>query len=115
MPMYKHITVGLGAGGGKTVPHFLQRLLASRKLKEWQVGHFIGLSFGGLQPPQYGLQDQHMVFSPIHQKPLLFRESCSNEYSNKIPYSFIIEGRMSVVNGCLQIFAGCFIEGATVV
>jgi len=58
-------------------PH-LSQFLRSLKLNVPQVGHFIGLGLGGLQPPQYGLQDQHMVF-PFGIK-FVFRYFCSAEY-----------------------------------
>jgi len=59
--------VGRFIGSGKTAPQFLHLLLASRKLNELHTRHFTGLSFGGLHPPQYGLQDQHMVIPPIRR------------------------------------------------
>jgi hypothetical protein len=39
-------------------------VVCSLKLNLPQLVHFLGFGLGGLQPPQYGLQDQHICLPP---------------------------------------------------
>jgi hypothetical protein len=59
LPIDRHRT-GSGFGSsGSMVPHLLH-FNSSGKQYDLHFGHLIGFGFGGLQPPQYGLHDQHI-------------------------------------------------------